>query len=81
MQNCSWADTQVSFTDWHTASIEWTPTRLTFLLDGQVVGNDTKNVPHTAMHWILQTETTSANPVTKDGHLQIDWVTVYTYQK
>jgi hypothetical protein len=82
MKNCSWADTQVKFSDWHTASIEWTPTRVTYLLDGQVVSNDTKNVPHTAMHWVLQTETASANPtITRDGHLQIDWVTVYTHSK
>jgi hypothetical protein len=82
MQNCSWADTQATFTDWHTASIEWTPTRVTFILDGKVVGNDTKNIPHTPMHWILQTETSSATPtITRDGHLTIDWVTVYTYNK
>ncbi|MEO5833981.1 MAG: glycoside hydrolase family 16 protein [Nakamurella sp.] len=78
-KNCSWADTQVSFTGWHTVSIEWTPTRVTFLLDGQVVGNDTRNIPHTPMHWVLQTETSSPRPVTQNGHLQIDWVSVYTY--
>jgi hypothetical protein len=81
-KNCSWADTQTSFTDWHTVSIEWTPTRVTFLLDGKVVGNDTKNIPRTAMHWILQTETAGSNPnITRDGHLQIDWVTVYAWNR
>jgi hypothetical protein len=78
-QNCSWVDTQTTYTSWHTLSIEWTPARVTFLLDGQVVGNDTKNIPSNPMHWVLQTETTSANAATQDGHLQIDWMTVYTY--
>jgi hypothetical protein len=78
-QNCSWVDTQTTYTSWHTLSIEWTPSRVTFLLDGQVVGNDTKNIPTNPMHWVLQTETTSANAITQDGHLTIDWMTVYTY--
>jgi hypothetical protein len=79
-KNCSWVDTQTTYTDWHTASVEWTPTRVTFVLDGQVVGNDTKNIPTKPLHWVLQTETSSSTPnITRDGHLQIDWVTVYTY--
>ena len=77
--NCSYADTKTSFTDWHTATIEWTPKRVTFVLDGQVIANDTSNIPNTPMHWVLQTETNSPTPKTQDGHLQIDWVTVYTY--
>ncbi len=78
-KNCSWVDTQVRYTSWHTVSVEWTPTRVTYLLDGQVVGNDTTNIPSTPMHWVLQTETTGPTAATQDGHLQIDWVTVYTY--
>lgn len=78
-QNCTWVDTQTTYTDWHTLSIEWTPTRVSFVMDGQLIGNDTKNVPSKPMHWVLQTETSGPNPVTQDGHLQIDWVSVYTY--
>jgi len=77
--NCSYADTKTSFTGWHTATIEWTPKRVTFVLDGQVIANDTANIPKSPMHWVLQTETNSKTAKTQDGHLQIDWVTVYTY--
>ncbi len=78
-KNCLWVDPQTTYTDWHTLSLEWTPTRVSYILDGQMIANDTKNVPSNPMHWVLQTETTSANPTTQDGHLQIDWVSVYAY--
>ena len=80
-ENCSSVNTETPFTEWHTTSIEWTPKRVTFLLDGHVVNNDTKNIPRTPMHWVLQTETSSPSPVTQNGHLQIDWVSVYAYSK
>jgi beta-glucanase (GH16 family) len=78
-ENCSSVNTQTPFTDWHTTSIEWTPERVTFMLDGRTVANDTANIPRTPMFWVLQTETTSRRPDTQDGHLKIAWVSVYTY--
>ena len=67
---------------WHTAVIEWLPTRVTFILDGKVVGNstDTTKIPNTPMHWVIQT---NGNPsVTPDntsqGHILIDWVAIYS---
>jgi hypothetical protein len=67
-------DTGVTYRDWHTASIEWIPGKVTFILDGVVVG--TSNVsPTVAMHWVLQTETTG-EPVGA-GHVYVDWVTIY----
>lgn len=67
---------------WHTAVIEWTARSVTFLLDGHVVGvsTDVTEIPHTAMHWVLQTETQLKGGAPSDsaaGHVRIDWVTVY----
>jgi Glycosyl hydrolases family 16 len=64
---------------WHTAVIEWLPTRCTFILDGNVVGNSTSNVPNTQMHWVIQNGGNfGATPDnTSQGHLYIDWVSIY----
>ncbi len=80
-ENCGWVDTDASFTDWHTASIEWTPAAVVFYLDGKKVMTSTNAVPSTPMRWILQTESGSSNGnrVTSNGHVQIDWVTMYDY--
>jgi beta-glucanase (GH16 family) len=79
-KNCSWWDTKKKFSDgWHTATIEWAPNKLTFILDG-ISSTTTTSVPATPMHWVLQTETNGKlPPTTTAGHLQIDWVSVYTY--
>src|ERR1035437_1182242 len=72
-------NTGVAFTSWHTAMIDWLPTGVTFYLDGNVVGKTTSRVPNTPMHWVIQTETDGgAPPASSAGHVQIDWVTVYT---
>jgi beta-glucanase (GH16 family) len=70
---------------WHTATIEWTPASVRFLLDDAVVGisSDTSKIPNTPMHWVLQTETAITNraPATNaSGHLLIDWVAAYGYK-
>jgi beta-glucanase (GH16 family) len=66
--------------EWHTATTEWLPGRVTFYLDGQVVGQTRTRVPNTPMHWVLQTETnTEGRPVSAsaNGHVQVDWVAVW----
>jgi hypothetical protein len=79
-KNCTWLNSGVTYTDWHTATVEWTPSRVTFLLDGNVVGQDTAAVPNKPLHWVLQTATTGSKPAaTTAGHLLIDWATIYTY--
>jgi Glycosyl hydrolases family 16 len=72
--------TPATYPSWHTAVIEWTPTNLKFILDGTVIGNSTSRIPNTPMHWVIQTETslTIAPSDTAAGHVQIDWVAVYT---
>jgi beta-glucanase (GH16 family) len=67
---------------WHTAVIEWLPSRVTFLLDGRVIGNstDTARIPSTPMHFLLQNGGSfgvSSPDSTSQGHILIDWVAIY----
>ena len=41
-------------TGFHIATIEWQPGRITFILDGKIIGVATKDVPSTPFHWVLQ---------------------------
>lgn len=68
-------------TGWHTATIEWTPGRLVFYLDGSQVGATTSGVPSARMHWVLQVETRTEGslPSPSAGHFQVDWATMYAY--
>jgi hypothetical protein len=71
---------QSTYTSWHTAVIEWTPSSVKFMLDGQNVGTSTSGIPNTPMHWVLQTETNIGGPAPSDsaaGHVQVDWAAVY----
>ena len=74
--------TGVGFTSWHTATIEWSPTKVVFIMDNTVVGTSTNRIPNTPMNWILQTETCfghcQPNPSTV-ANVQIDWVAAYSY--
>lgn len=74
--------TTAPFNTWHTAVIEWGPSQCRFMLDGAVIGTSTQNIPNTAMHWVLQTETAyGATPAAATtGNVQIDWVTAYARQ-
>jgi beta-glucanase (GH16 family) len=77
--NCDYVHTTAAYTSWHTTSVEWKPSGVSFLLDGKVLKTSTSAIPKTAMHWILQTET-NANALTgAAGHMLIDWVSIYSY--
>ena len=78
--NCYWLDTKVAFTGWHTATVEWTPGKLVYLLDGRVMGSTTNRVPTAPLHWVLQTETDHVPDAASSGHVLIDWVTIDRYQ-
>jgi hypothetical protein len=68
--------TSATYTSWHTATIEWLPSSVTFLLDGVVIGKSTSAIPNTPMHMVLQTETSTNGTVPADstaGHVQVDW--------
>ena len=78
--NCTAVNTGVTFIDWHTTTIEWSPAGVVFILDGKVVGTDTRSIPAKALHWVLQTGTSGALPAAGlNGHVLIDWVSVYAY--
>lgn len=66
-------------TKWHTAVIEWLPTRCTFLLDGVKIGESTSRIPNTPMRYVIQNGGSSDTvpPDTTQGHIYIDWLVVY----
>lgn len=72
--------------DWHIATTEWTPGKVAWFWDGQLIGQtaDPAGVPNTPMRWTLQAETsdraTGTFPAPETaGHLQIDWAVQYDY--
>lgn len=71
--------TNTSYTSWHTAVIDWTPTQVQFILDGHVIGSVTSLVPSTPMHWVLQAETALSGGTSSSvsGHLYVAWITAY----
>ncbi|MDN4643034.1 glycoside hydrolase family 16 protein [Arthrobacter sp. PsM3] len=73
-------------TDWHVATTEWTPGKVKWFWDGELVGETSisEGVPNTNMRVTLQAETKdgadSFSPDTEtSGHLEIDWVVQYAY--
>ena len=73
--------TGVTYQSWHTATVEWSPGKVVFIMDDKVVGTSTKYVPTTPMHWVLQTESNLdgyAPSSTVSGHVYVDWVSVWT---
>ncbi len=76
--------TGVTYTDWHTYTIEWTPNYVKFLLDDRVIGVSTETplIPDTPMHWVLQAESglDGKKPAASSrGNLQIAWVAIWSY--
>ncbi|MBA3724124.1 MAG: glycoside hydrolase family 16 protein [Candidatus Levybacteria bacterium] len=72
------ASSNAKFTEWHTYTMEWSPNRIKYILDGQEILNSTKWVPTKPMRWQLQTETNGNG--NQSGNLMVDWVAVYAYQ-
>jgi hypothetical protein len=74
-----WYGSGVPYGDWHTAVIEWLPSRVSFILDGRTIGTSTSRLPNTPMHWVLQTPTTESilASLSTAGNVQIDWVAVW----
>lgn len=70
-------DIGASFTDWHTYTMEWSPGRIRYLLDGTVVLDSRLFVPAGPMRWQLQAETNGYG--SSSGHLLVDWVSVWSY--
>lgn len=73
--------TGASMDDWHTATIEWAPGRVTFVLDDRAwTTTDPAAIPVDPMRWVLQIETelsVEAPPADAEGHVLIDWVAAW----
>jgi beta-glucanase (GH16 family) len=81
--------TKGDFTKWHTATLEWTPGHLVYLLDNKVWATiDSPHVPNQEMDLALQTQAwgcggtwehcpNSTTPPVVD--LQVDWVSIYDW--
>lgn len=70
---------QVTYVDWHVATMEWSPGKVEFFLDGRSLGAGTTGVPNTPMHYILQTESClpfCPSPETA-GHVYLDWIAIW----
>ena len=71
-------DTSARFSDWHTATTEWSPGEVKFILDDQVIDVvETTKVPSTPHYMVIQTQTCQCSATTSSGDLQVDWVAVY----
>jgi beta-glucanase (GH16 family) len=76
---------RVDMRQYHVYGLEWTPTRVTFTLDGRPYGTVTgAAVPHVPMSLALQTHATRpVGPVSRAAPAEvteyIDWVSVYRY--
>lgn len=77
--NCDFVVTNAAYTSWHTASVEWTPNGVKYILDGITLKNSTAAIPSNPMHWVLQTETNDQTVTGAGGHVYVDWVTMYNY--
>jgi beta-glucanase (GH16 family) len=70
----------VTFQQWHTYTIDWTPDLLAFEVDGHVVASTTVGIPRKSLHWVMQVGTVDGVPPTSaEGHVRVDWVTMYRY--
>lgn len=72
----------VDMTQWHTWGVIWTPSSITYTVDGRAWGTVTDaNVPNIPMHISLQTQTFCASGwacPTEPSSFMIDWVAQYT---
>jgi beta-glucanase (GH16 family) len=73
----------IDMTQWHTWGVIWTPTSITYTVDGQVWATvtDASAIPNIAMWLSLQSQTWCASGwacPTAPQSLQVDWVTEYS---
>lgn len=67
--------------EWHVYTIEWSPGRIEFFVDGSSIGASTTLVTSKSMHWVLQCEThTSAAPdASSVDTIEIDWAALWSW--
>jgi beta-glucanase (GH16 family) len=73
------AFTSGDFTAWHTYSVIWTPSSVTYLLDDRPVMTvtDPAAIPTGAMHLGLQAGANSSTPSATTATLDVEWVKIY----
>ncbi len=75
-------DADAGWTSWHTTEIDWTPQRLSFYLDGKLIGSTANGVPSVPMDWVIQNESAlngeSAAP-NSSAQIDISHVAYYSY--
>jgi hypothetical protein len=75
-------DAGANWSGWHTTEIDWTPQRLSFYMDGKLIGSTTQGVPNVPMDWIIQNESAlngeSAAP-NSSAQIDISHVAYYSY--
>jgi hypothetical protein len=79
-QGGNWSTNEPWFNKTHTASVEWTPNKVKFFLDGKKIGEGATAMP--AASWILQNESSIEGPYAARGNhsiLETSWVTCYKY--
>lgn len=76
-EKCVHLETAASLKDWHTYTIDWTPQRMTFSIDGHEIASTDKDIPVEPMHFVVQAGSLGGVPPKEsDGSLLIDWITV-----
>lgn len=76
-EKCIHQETAASLKDWHTYTIDWTPQRMTFSIDGRQIASTDKDIPTMPMHFVVQAGSLGGvPPKDSDGSLLIDWITV-----
>jgi len=73
----------IDMTRWHTWGVIWTPTSITYTVDGQVwatVSNSSAQIPNIPMHLSLQSQTWCASGwacPTAPASMQVNWIAEY----
>lgn len=70
-------DTHVSWSAWHTYEMRWQPGRLSFYVDGKLIGSTSQGVPNVNMSWIIQNESAlfgPSAPVNSSAQMDISYV-------
>lgn len=73
---CASAETTAPWGEWHVATVEWTPSGVTYLLDGVRLLRSS-DVPVDPMHLVLQGYVRPGWDATRDAVVQVDWVSVW----
>jgi beta-glucanase (GH16 family) len=68
---------QVDLTQWHVLSVTWTPTSITYYVDGHQWFQDTDpaHLPPTPMSPTIQLD--GVGPIKQNATMQVDWLRVY----